>query len=150
MEEITKRAILCHRDSDQMVWLIYLLSNKGASQNVFTSNNYFQFAITELIETAQNISPCDMCIINCLIRIAANLCDYEACENKESYHVVFTDDFVKIIKILLSSGNVDVIRDTLWLLGNIYNTFPNSLERQILFYEISTVLNDGVNCAYID
>ncbi|XP_077298756.1 transmembrane and coiled-coil domain-containing protein 6 [Arctopsyche grandis] len=150
MEEITQRAILCHRNSDQLLWLIYLLSDKSASQQVFTSKNFFKFIVTELIETVRKLSPSDMCVINCLIRIAANLCDYEAYEDEESCNVVYTDGFVSAVKILLSSGNVDVIRDTLWLLGNIYNTFPSSLERQILFSEISITLNDSVICAYID
>lgn len=139
IHEITCRAIAYHQNSDQVNWLIYLLSDKDAAENAFLVNGYFETVIKKLYELVNKFSPSDFCAINCLIRTAANLCHLAQTNN----NIIFQNEFIYFVKKIFDSNHVDIIKDTLWLLGNIYKNTSDLPQNVILFSEISIPINNA-------
>lgn len=121
--------------------MLYLLSDKDAAETAFANNGYFETVIVKLYELVNVFNPFDLCAINCLIRTAANLCHLAQTNN----NIIFQNEFVNFVKKILLSDHVDIIKDTFWLLGNIYKNYSHWPLNTILFSEISTPLSCAID-----
>lgn len=119
--------------SDDTLWLFQVFSSKINPEML----NYQ--IILDLLQRlnsivhSENWQP-NLIKLSCIVRILAN-CHSFPCE-----FLFFNDDFYNVIFVLLSSQYTDLSKETVWLLGNLFNNANDSTSKILFFEKISPLL----------